>query len=146
MRATRMFIYFFALCSFSLCNLLWSQEPAPGTIEHDILWAKGDTGNVNCPYAYTNLGVETCIANDGRKCVIGRAISEAKRNECSNAFQLVMLTQCHDNGKEARDRLNRAGTAPVCSFLKTLDPPPPPPQKPPPVNYHDPTRHPEGRN
>ena len=84
-----------------------------------ILWAKGDSGAVDCPQLYGATYPE-CIFKGGRSCLMSKALDSAKANNCSWAFQLTLITQCH-NGAAAMS-LAKAGQDNVCGYEKTIDP------------------------
>lgn len=81
-----------------------------------IDWAIGNTGAVDCPDQYLATYPE-CIANGGRSCLMGKAIEAAKANNCSWAFKLTLITQCHNSG--AQTAIAQAGESAVCEYLKT---------------------------
>jgi hypothetical protein len=87
----------------------------PRWMDH-IDWSIGNTGPVDCPEQYLATYPE-CIFGGGRACLMSKAIEAAKANNCSWAFRLTLITQCH-NGAAQTDIAN-AGQDAVCSYLKT---------------------------
>jgi len=83
---------------------------------NDIDWSIGNTGPVDCPEQYLATYPE-CIFGGGRACLMSKAIDSAKANNCSWAFRLTLITQCH-NGT-AQSRIANAGQDAVCNYLKT---------------------------
>ena len=79
-------------------------------------WCKGDSGQVDCPSAYLATYPE-CIYKGGRSCLMSKAIDSAKANNCSWAFQLSLICQCHNT--EAATQIAVAGQDAVCGYLKT---------------------------
>jgi hypothetical protein len=86
---------------------------APVWHQH-IDWAIGNTGAVDCPEQY--LTYLDCILGGGRSCLMRHAIEEARANNCSLAFRLTLITQCHNSG--AQTAIALAGEAAVCDYLK----------------------------
>jgi hypothetical protein len=80
-----------------------------------IDWAIGDTGPVDCPAQYAATYPE-CIFKGGRSCLMSKAIDAAKANNCSWAFQLTLITQCHNSA--AQTALAIAGQQAICDYLK----------------------------
>jgi hypothetical protein len=85
-----------------------------------IDWSVGnhttDPGETNCVDQY--LATEpACITAGGRSCLMARAIASAKSNNCSYAFRLTLITQCHNGG--AQQAIGSAGQGAVCDYLKT---------------------------
>jgi hypothetical protein len=88
--------------------------------QNHVDWSIGnhttDPGETNCPDQYA--ATETaCIVGGGRACLMARAIDSAKANNCSYAFRLTLITQCHNGG--AQQEIGRAGQQAVCDYLKT---------------------------
>ncbi len=85
-----------------------------------IDWAIGnntsDPGETNCPDQYAATEPK-CITGGGRACLMARAIDSAKSNNCSYAFRLTLITQCHNQG--AQQALGAAGQQAVCDYEKT---------------------------
>lgn len=86
-----------------------------------IDWAIGDTGAPDCPDwpAYAThypacLLVDTPI---NRACLMRKAISSAKANDCDNTKWLVLTTQCHN--EDAYNELQRVPLSDICAYLKT---------------------------
>jgi hypothetical protein len=73
-------------------------------------------GSTNCPDQYVAAGIPECIVSGGRACLMAKARQAAKAGNCTYAFQLVLLTQCHNAG--ARDALSSSGEKAVCSYLQ----------------------------
>jgi hypothetical protein len=82
----------------------------------NINWSISDSGDPDCPERYAG-DASRCLDKGNRSCVMEQAIQSAKRNGCSEAYQLTLLTQCHN--KSARDSIARAGEAAVCRYLKS---------------------------
>jgi len=75
-----------------------------------------DPGGADCANQYTATEPK-CIAAGGRACLMERAIAAAKHNNCSYAFRLTLICQCH-NG-QAQQQLGEAGQQKVCDYEKT---------------------------
>jgi secreted trypsin-like serine protease len=80
-------------------------------------WSMRNTdagGSTNCPdlYAYPE-----CVLKGGRACLMAQAINSAKAGSCSDALRATLITQCHN--KEAQQAIEEAGSAKVCSYLKS---------------------------
>jgi hypothetical protein len=97
--------------------------PAPALSAENkgnIDWSIGNhttaPGQTNCvaDYAATE---PACITGGGRSCLMARAIDSAKANNCSYAFRLTLITQCHN--AHAQQALGSAGQDAVCAYLKT---------------------------
>ena len=58
-------------------------------------WTWGDPGLTNCPAVYVALGVPQFTVGGGRGAVMRYAAAVAVANP-AYAFQLVLLTQCHN--------------------------------------------------
>jgi hypothetical protein len=69
-------------------------------------WTWLDAGLTNCPAAYVALGVPQFILGGGRGAVMRYAAAFVFSNP-PYAFQLVLLTQCHNPG--AQQSLMQAG-------------------------------------
>jgi hypothetical protein len=82
----------------------------------DVDWAIGNTGPVDCPEQYLATYPE-CIFGGGRSCLMRKAIDSAKANNCSWAFRLTLITQCHNGA--AQLRVANAGQDAICNYLKT---------------------------
>jgi hypothetical protein len=81
-------------------------------------WAATNTGaggSVDCPVNYVSMGVEYAVVAGGRAAVINQALFAAYRGEEGRAFQLVLLTQCHNPG--AHQELMQAGQQAVVGYL-----------------------------
>lgn len=89
--------------------------PSQDAIQN-INWSIGNTGDPDCRDQYKDL-VSGCFGNGNRSCVMGFAISEAKRGNCQEAFRLTLITQCHNDG--ANSSIASAGELAVCNYLKT---------------------------
>jgi hypothetical protein len=96
-----------------------ARAPKPGW-QYDIDWCIGnhttDPGGTNCVDQYTATEPK-CITGGGRACLMERAIDSAKHNNCSYAFRLSLICQCH-NGN-AQQHLGEAGPQKVCDYEKT---------------------------
>jgi len=109
--------------SLLLCVLCALTRPAiaqqPDWQKH-IDWCVGnhttDPGETNCidQYAATE---PRCITGGGRACLMQRAIDSAKHSNCSYAFRLTLICQCHNDG--ARQQLGKAGQQAVCDYEKS---------------------------
>ena len=75
-----------------------------------------DPGETNCPDQYAATEPH-CITEGGRACLMVRAIDSAKHNNCSYAFRLTLITQCHNQGAQAQ--LSSAGQQAVCDYETT---------------------------
>lgn len=84
----------------------------------DIDWARGDTGGVDCPALYMATYPE-CIYKGGRSCLMSKAIDSAHANNCSWAFQLTLITQCHNSSQAIA--LAQAGQQAICDYEKGLN-------------------------
>jgi len=81
-------------------------------------WAatNSDAGaSVDCPQQYFSLGVPEYIASGGRSAVINEALFSAYRGDVGRAYQLVLLTQCHN--PDAQGELIQAGQSAVVGYL-----------------------------
>jgi len=87
----------------------------PDWMKH-IDWSIGNTGPVDCPEQYLATYPE-CIFGGGRACLMSKAIESAKANNCSWAFRLTLITQCHNGA--AQTSIANAGQDAVCNYLKT---------------------------
>ena len=75
--------------------------------------ANADAGSsADCPDLYPYPG---CILAGGRACLMQKAIESAKRNDCTTAISLAVITQCHN--PHAADTI-RMATGAVCDYLK----------------------------
>jgi TolB-like protein len=86
--------------------------------QKSISWAirnEGDLDSVDCPHKYFIIYPE-CYFARGRACLMEKAMQSARENDCSNAYQLAQIAQCH-NAPE-RDQIRDAGEAAVCDFLR----------------------------
>jgi hypothetical protein len=110
--------------ALSAIFLLVNFQPAFGQDKPDwqkhIDWSIGnhttDPGETNCPDQY--IATEpACITGGGRQCLMSRAVDSAKANNCSYAFRLTLITQCHNGG--AQQAIGAAGQGSVCAYLKT---------------------------
>jgi len=72
-------------------------------------------GSVDCPMNYVSLDVEYAIASGGRSAVINDALFAAYRGDLGRAYQLVLLTQCHN--PDAQGELMQAGQNAVVGYL-----------------------------
>jgi hypothetical protein len=85
----------------------------------NIDWSIGnntsDPGETNCVDQYVATE-PACITGGGRACLMARAISSAKANNCSYAMRLTLITQCHNGG--AQQTIGGAGQDAVCNYLK----------------------------
>ena len=98
------------LCTTALtacCTGVFAQD-ADTLRNRDLDWAIADTGNVNCPERHTDT-YPACLTQGGRSCLMRKAIDSAQHKDCDNAFGLALITQCHREGKDARDRFNAIG-------------------------------------
>lgn len=88
--------------------------------QNHIDWCIGhhttDPGGTDCAGQYTATEPK-CIAGGGRACLMERAIDAAKHNNCSYAFRLTLICQCHNSN--AQQQLGEAGPQKVCDYLKT---------------------------
>jgi len=92
-----------------------AQKPA---YQSDIDWAATNFatgGSVDCPQQYVSEGVAPAIFVGGRSAVINEALLAAYNQDFSRAFNLVLLTQCH-NPDEQQD-LNNVGQKAVLIYL-----------------------------
>jgi hypothetical protein len=81
-------------------------------------WAatNSDTDNlVDCRADYLSMGVGYATVAGGRSAVINEALFTAYKGNVGHAFQLVLLTQCHNS--EARQQLQEAGPQAVVEYL-----------------------------
>jgi hypothetical protein len=84
----------------------------------DVDWSATNTdagGSVDCPGNYLSMGVGYAIASGGRSAVINEALFAAYRGDVGRAYQLVLLTQCHN--PEAQQGLLQAGQGAVVEYL-----------------------------
>ncbi len=79
----------------------------------NIEWSIRDTGPVNCPEQYSLV---TDCRTEGRACVMRRAIQLARLQECGQAYDLTMVTQCHNPA--AQKSIAAAGVDQVCQYLR----------------------------
>jgi hypothetical protein len=88
--------------------------------QNHIDWCTGhyttDPGGTDCVNQYTATEPK-CVTGGGRACLMERAIDSAKHNNCSYAFRLTVICQCH-NGN-AQQQLGEAGQQKVCDYEKT---------------------------
>lgn len=83
-----------------------------------IDWAAHNSdagGSVDCPAQYIENGIEYAIVTGGRSVVINRALFEAYDQHFDTAFNLVLMTQCHNPG--AQQELINAGLKDVLAYL-----------------------------
>jgi len=83
-----------------------------------IDWAAGNKdagGSVDCPGQYINNGVEYAIVSGGRSAVINQALFDAYNQNFDTAFNLVLITQCHN--PNAQQELINAGKKAVLTYL-----------------------------
>lgn len=111
---------------------LRAQLPADDEWKTHIDWCSHDSsagGSVDCTAAYLGTYPD-CIISGGRSCLMGKARAAARAGNCSHAFELAMICQCHNHGPQVR--IENAGQQEVCNYL---GPPPPPaaPQRPVPL-------------
>jgi hypothetical protein len=115
-----------------VCPKIQVVEPKKGTIlpqltalmknatkpdwQTNIDWSIGNTGPVDCPEQYAATYPE-CIFKGGRSCLMRKAIDSAKANNDSWAFQLTLITQCHNSA--AQTSIANAGQQAVCDYLRT---------------------------
>jgi hypothetical protein len=83
--------------------------------QNHIDWSIGYTGAPDCPDQYARTEPH-CLAEGNRSCLMRRAIQSAKRNNCSYAMRLTLITQCHN--PSAQQALVRGGVFPICQYLK----------------------------
>ncbi len=105
-------------------------QPAPATTavagaqkpdwQYDVDWSIGhyttDPGGTDCAGQYTATEPK-CITGGGRACLMEKAIDAAKHNNCSYAFRLTLIGQCHN--PKAQQHLGEAGPQKVCDYEKT---------------------------
>jgi hypothetical protein len=85
-----------------------------------IDWAAHNSdagGNVDCPAQYIENGIEYAIVIGGRSAVINQALFEVYDQHFDTAFNLVLMTQCHN--PEAQQELKDAGEKNVLTYLVT---------------------------
>lgn len=91
-------------------------EPLPPpAVQKNLDWSIGNTGAPDCPLEYAAYP-ECLLPGSGRACLMQKAIASAKENDCSNAFRLSLITQCHN--PEAQKSIAAAGAEAVCSYLR----------------------------
>lgn len=113
-----------------------SQELAPW--QKHIQWSLGNQGPVECPADFISHGVADCYQNQllkdgcgdfctnlppgltGRACAMARAVILAKNGQCAAAFNLAIISQCH-NGAAQQDYKN-IGMQAVCQELTLYSP------------------------
>lgn len=81
-------------------------------------WSATNTdagGAVNCTMAYAQAGEWPAVISGGRSTVINDALFAAYSGDVRRAFQLVLLTQCHNPG--AQQELIQAGQNAVIGYL-----------------------------
>ncbi len=97
--------------------VVFGQEQWKGNIDWAIANRTSDAGQTNCPDQYA-VTEPACILGGGRACLMQRAIDSAKHNNYDYAFQLTLITQCHNGG--ARQTIGAAaGKQAVGDYLKT---------------------------
>jgi hypothetical protein len=74
-----------------------------------------DPGMTNCVPEYLQTEPH-CILGGGRSCILSRAINAAKSGNCSYAFRLTRICQCHNT--QAQAVLDAWGQNSVCDYLK----------------------------
>jgi hypothetical protein len=88
--------------------------------QYDVDWSIGhyttDPAGADCPGQYTATEPK-CITGGGRACLMGSAIDSAKHDNCSYAFRLTLICQCHN--PKAQQHLGEAGPQKVCEYEKT---------------------------
>ena len=72
-------------------------------------------GSVDCPADYVSAGVGYAVLAGGRAAVINAALFAAYKGDFNHAFDLVLLTQCHN--PDAQQDLLNAGQRAVLSYL-----------------------------
>lgn len=85
-----------------------------------IDWAAHNSdagGSVDCPAQYIENGVEYAIVKGGRSTVINEALFDAYHQDFDGAFNLVLMTQCHN--PEGQQELREAGERYVLTYLIT---------------------------
>ena len=99
--------------------------------QKDFEWAFNDGGPPNCPEKYAAFGAYDCLIGGilfngakfvNRSCMMYRAQALAMNGYCAQAFQAVLVTQCHSDGGPAREHLRAAGPEKVCSEIKLYSP------------------------
>ena len=100
-------------------GFLWAETP---DWQKHIDWALGnhttDPGRTNCVAEY-DATEPKCILGGGRACLMARAIDSAKANNYDYAFRLVLITQCHNAGRQ--QQLKAAGKQEVGNYLAVGD-------------------------
>jgi hypothetical protein len=92
-------------------------EPVlPPEARQHLDWAIANRGATDCPLEYA--AYPECILPDagGRLCLMRKAMESAKANDCSNAFRLSLVTQCHNPAAEKT--IAAAGQEAVCAYLR----------------------------
>ena len=81
-------------------------------------WSATNTdagGAVNCTIDYARLGEWPAVISGGRSTVINDALFAAYHGDVAHAYELVLLTQCHNPG--AQQELLQAGQNAVVEYL-----------------------------
>lgn len=84
----------------------------------NVDWSARNTdagGSVNCQGDYVSAGVAYAIVSGGRAAVINAALFAAQNQDFNRAFNLVLLTQCHNDN--AWQSIFDAGQKTVLSYL-----------------------------
>lgn len=106
----RMRIAIIALMSGIIC--FTSAAHAQVSYELALKWAMNNTGPKDC--SYSPVGGEAANSNN-RAQLMSHAIKAAVNGQCAAAFQMSLLTACH-NPTDTQTIL-AAGPAKVCKFL-----------------------------
>ncbi|MFC6448117.1 hypothetical protein [Shinella zoogloeoides] len=101
------------LCLFSAFS---GTALAEDSWQNDVTWSMQDTGPADCNAAYAQLGVDACLGQGNRACVMEHAVQAAEEGKCQRAFRLTSMTQCHNGAAQAR--LLAAGFRAVCAYIK----------------------------
>jgi len=127
--------------SFALTIILYASASESQSLEpwqRDIEFSFNDSGVVECPVEWQTHGLADCLLTGTVKNILGdladsapsgianrscaslRAMYLAKKGACYPAYEIMLLTQCH-NG-QAQERLRSVGMQKVCSELQLYSP------------------------
>ncbi|MDD0841499.1 hypothetical protein [Pseudomonas sp. Gutcm_11s] len=94
--------------------MLASQSSYAYTWQEHLEWSSNDDGAKDCPTQYTALGGDAAQCPN-RECLMVHARTAASNNNYGRAFQIVLVTQCHN--KSAQQSIQQAGQKKVGDWL-----------------------------
>jgi cellulose biosynthesis protein BcsQ len=88
------------------------------TWQANINWSINDSGPVECPSQFTEFKTGSqCVFGGGRKCLMAAAIDAAKHGDYKTAFNMAVVTQCHN--PSAAETIRTAGPQAVGDYLRS---------------------------